>query len=468
MPSSGTTRVSRVATRLEVALLALVLLSCSSDSARSTGERSVAKDSKVFLGGIEINEPDKNVWHDQLIEAGLNTISMTVYARHQAWNSAEFTSDADPALLVEEIRAAKARGLKIVLILRVALEHGLEDNLFYWHGMIHPRTDEQVQQWFDSYTEYVLAFAEMAQAEGVDVLGLGSEMNSLASTTQVDELPALEEYFYNLEKQARENARTEQVAASAGVSNDDMAGQLKAGWGKTYDELEVFLDERTRANHEWAVEVTRDSDLDAFNQRRALLDAEWRELIQKTRRVYQGKLTYAANFDQYQQVGFWSELDFIGINAYFPLRDRFDLDRSAFEQTFRSSWADILGDFEQFRNSRGLEQSAIFTELGYRTRAGSTLDPWAGDGFGVVGGGDDAELVVWRDLPVDLEERALAIRALAQASQEFPGLVQGILYWKLSTIPDHREIEPFVAILGMEDPIFEALSDFRAQAERDV
>jgi hypothetical protein len=32
-----------------------------------------------------------------------------------------------------------------------------------------------------------------------------------------------------------------------------------------------------------------------------------------------GKLTYAANWDKYDQVSFWDELDFIEIQAYFPL-----------------------------------------------------------------------------------------------------------------------------------------------------
>jgi hypothetical protein len=33
-------------------------------------------------------------------------------------------------------------------------------------------------------------------------------------------------------------------------------------------------------------------------------------------------LTYAANWDKYDQVSFWDELDFIGIQAYFPLTDQ--------------------------------------------------------------------------------------------------------------------------------------------------
>ena len=49
-------------------------------------------------------------------------------------------------------------------------------------------------------------------------------------------------------------------------------------------------------------------------------EKEWRNLIQKIRSVYHGQLTYAANFtEEYKQVQFWDALDFIGVQAYFPL-----------------------------------------------------------------------------------------------------------------------------------------------------
>ena len=35
----------------------------------------------------------------------------------------------------------------------------------------------------------------------------------------------------------------------------------------------------------------------------------WRKLIQEIRGVYKGKLTYAANWDEYQQVPFWDAVD---------------------------------------------------------------------------------------------------------------------------------------------------------------
>ncbi|NJK82690.1 MAG: hypothetical protein HC912_01615, partial [Saprospiraceae bacterium] len=44
----------------------------------------------------------------------------------------------------------------------------------------------------------------------------------------------------------------------------------------------------------------------------------WRSLIAKVRTQYSGKLVYAANWDEYPLISFWDDLDYIGINAYFP------------------------------------------------------------------------------------------------------------------------------------------------------
>ena len=48
----------------------------------------------------------------------------------------------------------------------------------------------------------------------------------------------------------------------------------------------------------------------------------WRQLIADCRVILEGHacmLSYAANFDEYEAVGFWDDLDEIGIDAYFPL-----------------------------------------------------------------------------------------------------------------------------------------------------
>ena len=48
----------------------------------------------------------------------------------------------------------------------------------------------------------------------------------------------------------------------------------------------------------------------------------WIKLIAQIRKVYQDKLTYAANWDEYTRTPFWKQLDYIGIDAYFPLSDK--------------------------------------------------------------------------------------------------------------------------------------------------
>ncbi|MDE2142788.1 MAG: hypothetical protein KGJ84_10285 [Elusimicrobia bacterium] len=45
----------------------------------------------------------------------------------------------------------------------------------------------------------------------------------------------------------------------------------------------------------------------------------WRSLMRDVRAVYPGPLTYAANWHSAVHVGFWEELDYIGIDAYYPV-----------------------------------------------------------------------------------------------------------------------------------------------------
>ncbi len=438
-------------------------------TAPTAATTAASNTSEFMLGGIQINEPDVEVWLDGLERAGLNTVSMTVYARHGKWNSAELEWDRDPSWLIPEIRAAKARGMYVVLIPRVALEHALTENQFLWHGMIMPETDRELGEWFESYGQFVGLWAEVAEREGVDLFGVGSELNALASSVQVDELPALEQYYLDSEKQARERARAEAAASELGA--DSLAGRLKSGWGSTYDDLGEFLDGQGEAQFRWAEEVTYGGDLGRYNQRRLLLDRSWRELIAELREVYSGDLTYAANFDQYFAVSFWGELDVMGVNAYFPLRRSLSVrDSDALYEVFVGAWRNVFDELERFRTGLGAaEMPVVFTELGYTRRRGMSIAPWAGAGFNLANldeGSDGwekpAEMVVWHNEPEDGAERVLAVRALSHAVRDRPGLLTGLLWWKLSTLPEQQAIEEFSLILGTKDPLEAELRSFRS------
>jgi hypothetical protein len=428
-----------------------------------------------LLGGIQVNEPDMRVWHERLRESGFDTLAVTVYARQGAWDSADLRFDEDElgGGMVREVQAARRDGLHVALVLRVALDHALAENRFHWHGAIQPETDDDVAAWFERYGRFVLAWARVAEREGIDVLGIGSELSSLASTRPVDALPALEEYFLNEEKQARERARIAAGLEAAGRSVPER--ELVGSWGETYDDFDRYLDERTAAQAAWARQVTGGGDLDRVNRRRALLERHWRELIAAVREVYAGHLTFAANFDQYRAVGFWDALDVIGINAYFPLRSELHPGQpiETLHPSFVERWREIVTEIDGMRVARGLDQGVLFTELGYRARRGATVEPWAAGGFGVIGGRVDpgehpegARLVVWNQQPVEPMERALAVRALGDAEREVaPGMLRGALWWKLSTQPQHREIESFVVVLG-EEPEDPVLAELRKLGQR--
>src|SRR6185295_8894399 len=45
----------------------------------------------------------------------------------------------------------------------------------------------------------------------------------------------------------------------------------------------------------------------------------WRELIAAVRVLYPGAVTYAANWDRAPEIPFWDALDFVGVDAYYPL-----------------------------------------------------------------------------------------------------------------------------------------------------
>lgn len=103
----------------------------------------------------------------------------------------------------------------------------------------------------------------------------------------------------------------------------------------------------------------------------SLHETEWRMLIQEIKKVYSGKLTYAANFNkEYEQIKFWDALDFIGIQAYFPLSQKNN--PSTLELT--TSWTGHLQSIERIQKK--FNKPVIFTEIGYRSTEDAAIEPW--------------------------------------------------------------------------------------------
>lgn len=87
----------------------------------------------------------------------------------------------------------------------------------------------------------------------------------------------------------------------------------------------------------------------------------WRQLIKDVRAVYNGKVTYAANWDNYMNITFWKDLDYIGIDAYFPFSDA----AHPIREELVHGWGKITPKLRKLSESNGIQ--ILFTEYGYKS-----------------------------------------------------------------------------------------------------
>lgn len=99
----------------------------------------------------------------------------------------------------------------------------------------------------------------------------------------------------------------------------------------------------------------------------------WEGLIDSARKVYQGKLTYAANWDNYDRITFWDQLDYVGVDAYFPLVNQ----ENPSIQDLMEKWKPYVKALELF--SKKVNKPIIFAEYGYRSTDRTTWNQWEHD-----------------------------------------------------------------------------------------
>lgn len=97
----------------------------------------------------------------------------------------------------------------------------------------------------------------------------------------------------------------------------------------------------------------------------------WLPFIIEIKKIYSGKLTYAANWDDpIDQIPFWNEVDYIGIQAYFPLTTQKNPDL----ETIKAGWDSHIAVLK--KASAQYNMPILFTEIGYRSDDSATIAPW--------------------------------------------------------------------------------------------
>lgn len=101
--------------------------------------------------------------------------------------------------------------------------------------------------------------------------------------------------------------------------------------------------------------------------------AFWKQLIQKVRKIYHGPITYAANWDEYNKITFWQDLDYIGVDTYFPVNR---MKTPEVRKTIKN-WKAIQKQLRKFSKSEN--RQILLTEFGYRNVSYAGKRPWTHD-----------------------------------------------------------------------------------------
>jgi hypothetical protein len=121
-------------------------------------------------------------------------------------------------------------------------------------------------------------------------------------------------------------------------------------------------------------------------------ESQWRQVISEVRTRFSRNITYAANWDSYSifsrlpsyAVRFWDALDYVGVDAYFPLTNSYSPTVqqliSAWSYSTASGWWGTGKNWtnEMYLTYAQFGKQIIFTEIGYYSQDGTNTQPWTG------------------------------------------------------------------------------------------
>lgn len=262
--------------------------------------------------------------HTHLNGVGYDTVQLNTFAYMRSRKDTRVIMGRDPTMaerfMVEEIRSLRKKGFIVMLKPHIWIGgHDLDaDN---WRNKIDFDDPEERNEWFRSYTDFILYEAELAEKTGVEIFVVGTELVGVSKYTK-----------------------------------------------------------------------------------------EWQELIEKVRGVFSGKLTYAAEGMNANNIAFWGSLDYIGIDAYFPLSDKYGPSLKELVDGWKKYETEIK------KLSSKYKKQVIFTEIGYKSVEGTTIRPWEWNKEGEI----------------SQQEQALAFEATRTVFHDKPYLA-GIFVWKYFT-----------------------------------
>jgi len=181
-----------------------------------------------------------------------------------------------------------------------------------------------------------------------------------------------------------------------------------AEWEKWENSYTIYLEKMVKIAIELNVEMLCIGT--EFSESTAQRASFWHQLIKSIKENYKGKLTYSANWDNFDKITFWKELDYIGVSAYFSIAEG----KTPKTDDLIKGWQP---HFNKLKALNDLEKKPIlFTEYGYLSVDGCAWKGW------------EVESKV-NELPINEQAQANAIGALWEVFHKQTWWAGGFL-WK--------------------------------------
>lgn len=146
----------------------------------------------------------------------------------------------------------------------------------------------------------------------------------------------------------------------------------------------------------------------------------WRKVIEEVRQNYRGALGYSANWDHYQtsKIGFWPQLDFIGMTTYYDLASG----PNPKQDEVDGNWEKVKKEILTFQ--REVHKPIIFTEVGWCSQEGAAHEGWN-------------YYANQKATEAGLQEQALLYQSFMKTWSAEPG-IGGIIWWEWDTTAGGR------------------------------
>lgn len=140
-------------------------------------------------------------------------------------------------------------------------------------------------------------------------------------------------------------------------TNEKLQQKTEADWIRWEKNYIEFITIYAKMAEELSVNILSiGSGLDDIFLARPLFT---KKIILEVRKHYKGELIYSADWNTFHKLTLWHDLDFIGINGYFPLSE----ERNPSVDKLKIAWATWVDKLRYF--SQTYRKKIVFSEYGY-------------------------------------------------------------------------------------------------------